>query len=143
MPAVDRLDHLGQRVDRRRDAVELAAAVVRDDDRGGAVLAREPRVLGGERPLQDDGQTGERRRSARRRAHVTDGEIGSSAVTASGRRCRAPSRPSSCWIVKPVRRSRSRRPSTGVSTVSDERPSNPLRRRLRERSAATPGSRGT
>ena len=31
--AVDRLDHLGQRVDRRRDAVELAAAVVRDDDR--------------------------------------------------------------------------------------------------------------
>ena len=32
-PPVDRLDDLGQRVDRRRDAVELAAAVVRDDDR--------------------------------------------------------------------------------------------------------------
>ena len=40
-PAVDRVDHLRQRVERRRDAVELAAAVVRDDERGGAVLARE------------------------------------------------------------------------------------------------------
>ena len=31
-PAVDRLDHLGERVRRRGDAVELPAAVVRDHD---------------------------------------------------------------------------------------------------------------
>ncbi len=46
-PAVDGVDDLGQRVDRRGDAVELPAAVVRDDDPRRAVLAGEPRVLGG------------------------------------------------------------------------------------------------
>ena len=50
----------GSDVDRRRDAVELPAAVVRDDDRRRAVLAREPRVLGGEHPLDDDRQPGQR-----------------------------------------------------------------------------------
>ena len=44
-PLADRLDHLGQDVQRRRHAVELAPAVVRDDDRGGTVLGSQQRVL--------------------------------------------------------------------------------------------------
>ena len=36
------------------DAVELAAAVVGDDDAGGAVLDRERRVLGGQHALDQD-----------------------------------------------------------------------------------------
>ena len=40
-PSADGLDDLGQRVQAGDRAVELPAAVVRDDDRGGAVLASE------------------------------------------------------------------------------------------------------
>ena len=54
--AADRLDDLRQHVDRRGDAVELPAAVVRDDDPRGAVLAREARVLGGEHALDEHRQ---------------------------------------------------------------------------------------
>ena len=50
----DRVDDLGQRVEARGDAVELAPAVVRDDDAGGAVVAREDGVLGGEDPLDHE-----------------------------------------------------------------------------------------
>ena len=42
-PAGDGLDDLGQQGGRRRDGVELAAAVVGDDDRVGAVLDGEQR----------------------------------------------------------------------------------------------------
>ena len=41
----DRVAHLDERVERRDRAVDLAAAVVRDDDPVDAVLEREPRVL--------------------------------------------------------------------------------------------------
>ena len=54
--ACDRVDHLRQRVERGGSAVELAAAVVRDDDRRRAVLDRELGVLGGDDALQHDGQ---------------------------------------------------------------------------------------
>ena len=47
-PSGDRVDHLRQRVERRRSSVELAAAVVRDDDRRRAVLDRQLGVLGGD-----------------------------------------------------------------------------------------------
>ena len=79
--AVDRLDDLGQRVDRRRDAVELPAAVVRDDDRRRAVLAREPRVLGREHALDEDRQPG---LAAKRSTscQVSEREISSNACAA-------------------------------------------------------------
>src|SRR5262249_56562157 len=44
-PAADGVNDLRQRVDRGRDAVELAPAVVGDDEAGGAVLAGEAGVL--------------------------------------------------------------------------------------------------
>ena len=53
---VDRLDHLGQQLERGRDAVELAPAVVGDDDPGGAVLDRQPRVLARLHALEQHGQ---------------------------------------------------------------------------------------
>ncbi len=56
--AVDRLDHLGQDVDRRRDPVELAPAVVGDDDPRGAVLAREHGVLAGQHALDEQRHAG-------------------------------------------------------------------------------------
>src|SRR5688572_16393000 len=51
----DRLDDLRQRLQRRDRAVELAAAVVRDDNARRAVLTREVRVLRRDEPLDDDG----------------------------------------------------------------------------------------
>ena len=67
-PARDRLHHLRQRVDRRRHAVELPPAVVRDDDPRRAVLAREARVLARQHTLHEHRQARRRRRAARRRA---------------------------------------------------------------------------
>ena len=101
-PTVDRLDDLGQRVDRRGDAVELPAAVVRDDDPGGAVLAREPRVLGGER--SPSGRRAAPRATANRStsAHVTDGEIGSNALRGV-RSARGPSRARARWSDREAR----------------------------------------
>ena len=55
-PAVDGRDDLLQDVDRRRNAVELAGSVVRDDDRVGPVLDGEACVLGGQDPLEDERQ---------------------------------------------------------------------------------------
>ena len=55
-PAVDRLDDLRQRVGGGEGAVELAAAVVGDDDPGGAVLDRQLGVLGGQQALDEDRQ---------------------------------------------------------------------------------------
>jgi len=43
-----------QCLERRRHAIELATAVVRDDDAGGAVLGREHRIPGFEDSLDDD-----------------------------------------------------------------------------------------
>ena len=54
--ATDRVDHLGQRVERGRDAVQLPATVIRDDHSRRTVLAGELRVLGGEDPLDDERQ---------------------------------------------------------------------------------------
>ena len=51
----DGVDDLGQRLERRDRAVELTTAVVRDDDAGGAVLAGEDRVLGGDEALHEHG----------------------------------------------------------------------------------------
>src|SRR5207244_13506415 len=51
--AVDGRDDLLERVERTGHTVELAAAVVRDDDGSGSVLTCEPRVLGGENSLHD------------------------------------------------------------------------------------------
>src|SRR6185436_9785326 len=51
---VDCFDDFLERVERRLHAVELPAAVIRDDDCRGTVLAGELRVLGGEDPLDDD-----------------------------------------------------------------------------------------
>ena len=45
-PVARRRDHLGERVERRGRAVELAAAVVRDDDARGAGLRGADRVVG-------------------------------------------------------------------------------------------------
>ena len=59
-PLADRLDHLGQGVQRRGDAVELAPAVVRDDHRGRAVLGGQQRVLGGQDPLDHERQRADR-----------------------------------------------------------------------------------
>ena len=78
-PAVDRLDDLGQRVDRRRDAVELPAAVVRDDDPGGAVLARELRVLGRQHALDEQRQAG-----------LAGDALEVAATSATARPCRTP-----------------------------------------------------
>ena len=55
-PSGDRVDDLAEDVGRRRDPVELARAVVADDERVGAVLDGEARVLGGQDPLQDERQ---------------------------------------------------------------------------------------
>ena len=114
-PVADRLDDLGQHVERGRDAVELAAAVVGDDDAGGAVLGGEPRVLGGVDALHDHRQRATRRRGARARA--------TSATCRRARRTRAawgtsgaPQRRAdrrhvdASGTAKPVRMSRSRRP---------------------------------
>ena len=49
-----RLHDLGQRVEGRGDPVELAPAVVGDDDPRAAVLAGEQRVLGGEDALDQE-----------------------------------------------------------------------------------------
>ena len=54
--AVDRSYDFLERVERTGHAVELATAVIRHDDCSSAVLARKPRVLGGEDPLDDDRQ---------------------------------------------------------------------------------------
>ena len=56
----DRLDHLGDDVERRRHAVELAAAVVRDDHRCRAVLGREQGVLRGQQSLDHQRQRADR-----------------------------------------------------------------------------------
>ena len=83
--AGDRVDDLRQGVGGGRRAVELAAAVVGDDDAGGAVLDRERRVLGGQDALDQDRQRalgGERREVAPSRASGRSGSKISSIVTA-------------------------------------------------------------
>jgi hypothetical protein len=54
--SADRLDRLRQQLSSGRHAVELPAAVVRDDDRSGAVLAGKSSVLLRLDPLDDDRQ---------------------------------------------------------------------------------------
>ena len=55
-PVADRLDDRRQRVERRDRAVDLAAAVVGDDDAVDPVLDGRPRVVGVEYALEQDGQ---------------------------------------------------------------------------------------
>src|SRR5215208_7761408 len=52
-PPGDRGDDLRQEIERAAAMIELPAAMVRDIDRGDAVLAGERRVLGGGDPFQD------------------------------------------------------------------------------------------
>ena len=59
-PVADRVDDRRQRLERRHHAVELTAAVVRDDDARGAVLGSEDGILGVEHSLDDD-RHGQRR----------------------------------------------------------------------------------
>ena len=58
----------GERGHGRDGPVELARAVVRDDDRGRADLDGASRVLRGEDPLEHEGHAASSRRSARRRS---------------------------------------------------------------------------
>ena len=51
----DRIDDLGQRVEGRAAAVELAPAMVRHHDRGGADLDRAPRILDRDDAFQAEG----------------------------------------------------------------------------------------
>ena len=124
-PAVDGLDDLGQGVGGRGNAVELATAVVGDDDAGGAVLDGERRVLGREHALDQD-----RNRALRgQRSTAFQSSAGSTwaktSWTVTGRWPPiAASRlgtVTSAGTAKPVRRSRSRRPARGASTVSSDR----------------------
>jgi len=55
-PAVDRLRHAGQRVERADRSVDLAPAVVRDDDPVHARVDRSPRVVGMHDALEHDRQ---------------------------------------------------------------------------------------
>ena len=57
-PVTGGLDDRGQSLDRRQHAVELAPAVVRDDDARGTVLGREHRVCRLEDALDDDRHRG-------------------------------------------------------------------------------------
>src|SRR5882757_2888807 len=52
--SVDRGDHLGQRAQACRNAVELAAAVIRYDHRVGPRINRTPRIVAGVYALHDD-----------------------------------------------------------------------------------------
>src|SRR5947209_246549 len=53
-PPFHSIDDFRQNAERRGDAVELAAAVVRDDDGIGAVVDRLKRVVGGVNAFRDD-----------------------------------------------------------------------------------------
>ena len=104
---VDRLDHLGQRVERRRARIELPPTVVRHHDRLGAVLDRQPRVLGREDPLHQDREPGA---CSRMNVEVLPRHVRLVGVVGSARRL-----PNG--ITNPLRVSRCRRPATGKSTV--------------------------
>ena len=54
-PVADRVDDVGQRLDRRHRSVELAATVIRDDDAGSPVLRGQDGILAVEDALDDDG----------------------------------------------------------------------------------------
>ena len=86
-PALDRVDHLGQRVERRDRPVERSPAVVRHDDRVDAVVDRELRVLAGEDPLEHELHAGRDARAATP-ASARSGSTRSSA----GCRARSPTR---------------------------------------------------
>src|SRR5947199_117767 len=51
---VNRGEHFRQNAQRRRDAVELSAAVIRDDDGGGAVIDGLARIVRGVHALHDE-----------------------------------------------------------------------------------------
>ena len=120
-PAGDGVDHLGQRVGGREAAVELAAAVVGDDDPGGAVLDRERRVLAGQDALDQDRNAGLGREllelgPVQRRLHQVEG-LGDRQRPPAPIAASALGTPRPSGIAKPVRMSRSRLPPRGASTV--------------------------
>src|SRR5690606_257599 len=57
--SIDGLHHLRQHLDGARRGVELTAAVVGDDDGGGAVLEGKTRIFAGHDALYDDRQASE------------------------------------------------------------------------------------
>ena len=94
-PSLDRLDDRLEGIDGRRHAVELASAVVGDDDRGRPVLDGQPRVVGREETLDHQRQRGQRaqpvdvrpgQRGIQLVAH--EGRVGRGAADVA-RRCRA------------------------------------------------------
>ena len=106
---------LGQDVERRRHAVELAPTVIGDDDARRAVLDREARVLGGQHPLDQHRQPRSEDASCSRSRQVS---AGSSRPKTSAMSSRLPvpiaaatlGTLTSAGTWNPVRRSRSRRP---------------------------------
>ena len=54
----DLVPHLDERVERGDRAVDLAAAVIRDDDPVDTVLERQPRIVAAEHALHEDRQIG-------------------------------------------------------------------------------------
>ena len=121
-PACDRLDHLRQGVGAGQNAIELTAAVVGDDDAGGAVLDGERRVLGAQHALDHQRQAAlggdgleipPIQGRVHQRERLLDRHL---AVTPRAARTLGTPRPSG--ILNPVRRSRSRRPPGGASTVT-------------------------
>ena len=67
----DRLAHLDERVERGDRAVDLAPAVVRDDDPVDPVLEREHRVLAREHALDEHRQRRPARAASARSSHVS------------------------------------------------------------------------
>src|SRR5207249_10013250 len=59
-PTRDLVEHLGQGVEAGLRPVELAPAMVRDDDGGDTVLDRKMRVLGGHDALEDERKRADR-----------------------------------------------------------------------------------
>ena len=126
----DRVDHLGQDLERRRDPVELAPAVVGDDHRRRPVLDRERRVRARLHALEHDRQ---RAVGGERREVVPGRGVGSTSSNTS------------CDGDRPIRAERrgdrrrgDRRP--GPRTRSGGR-ARAARRAARRRSARSPRSR--
>ena len=112
-PAADGRDDLGQHVDRGRHPVELARAVVADDDRVDAVLDGQPGVLGGQDPLHHERQrrpgpdrreVGPHEAAMHRPVLERDGHPSAARPWLAGTSVKLPS----AGRTKPARRSRSR-----------------------------------
>ena len=116
-PVSNRVDDRRQRLQRRHHSVELPAAVIRDDDARRAVLRRENGVVRVEHALDDDrnrNRGGEPLEVAPVERRVDEREVLAGQTRRNGTLHRGQG---SCGNVQPTRRSRSREPTTGRSTV--------------------------